>query len=160
MGGPSSEYEVSLDSGRNVVKNLDRSRFEVFPVVINRDGEFPIQMNKLADFDLAFLALHGPFGEDGTIQEIMEQIGLPYTGSRVAASRLGMNKIASKKLFQTKGIMTPEFLVIGGIGELEEAARSFGYPLVVKPSNQGSSVGVSIVRDRSALELAFDQAAA
>ena len=158
MGGPSPEHEVSISSGNNVVENLDGTRFEVSPVVIGKDGSFPFPLEQLSKFDVAFLALHGPFGEDGTIQAILEQIGLPYTGSAVAASRLGMDKIASKMLFQMKGIPTPEFGVVDSVDELANTAQLYGYPLVVKPSNQGSSVGVSIVRDPSALVEAFTSA--
>ncbi|HEB13995.1 MAG TPA: D-alanine--D-alanine ligase [candidate division WWE3 bacterium] len=158
MGGPSPEYEVSISSGNNVVENLDGIRFEVSPVVIGKDGSFPFPLEQLSKFDVAFLALHGPFGEDGTIQAILEQIGLPYTGSAVAASRLGMDKIASKMLFRMKGIPTPEFRVVDSVDELANTAQLYGYPLVVKPSNQGSSVGVSIVRDPSTLVAAFTSA--
>lgn len=158
MGGPSPEHEVSISSGNNVVENLDRIRFDASPVVIGKDGSFPLSLDGLSKFDVAFLALHGPFGEDGTIQAILEQIGLPYTGSAVAASRLGMDKVASKILFQMKGIPTPEFGVVGSVGELAATAELYGYPLVVKPSNQGSSVGVSIVHDPSALKTAFGSA--
>ncbi len=158
MGGPSPEHEVSISSGNNIVENLDQARFEVSPMVVGKDGSFPVPLDQLSQFDVAFLALHGPFGEDGTIQAILEQVKLPYTGSAVAASRLGMDKIASKILFLMKGIPTPEFKVVGKEEELTKIAQLYGYPLVVKPSNQGSSVGVSIVRDPSKLATAFASA--
>jgi D-alanine-D-alanine ligase len=158
MGGPSPEYDVSLSSGNNVAESLDRNLFKVSHVVIGKDGSFPIPLDELSKFDVAFLALHGPFGEDGAIQAILERVGLCYTGSGVGASRLGMDKIASKMLFRMKGIPTPEFKVVGNMSELSRTAKLFGLPLVVKPSNQGSSVGVSIVLDSSMLEEAFESA--
>jgi len=151
MGGPSPEYNVSLSSGDNVVANLDRKIFEVYPIVVGRDGSFPIPPEKLRKFELAFLAMHGPFGEDGTIQAILEEIGLPYTGSRVAASRLAMDKISSKNLFLKHKIQTTPFKVVESTEDLSDAARKFGFPVVIKPAAQGSSVGVSIVPDSNGL---------
>ena len=159
MGGPSPEYEVSLQSGENVIRNLDRKNFDVSGILVSKDGRFPTPLKSLRKFDLAFIAMHGPFGEDGTIQTILDEIGVAYTGSESAASRLGMDKIASKNLFIKKGIPTPDFRVVENVGEIKEAAESFGLPLMIKPSNQGSSVGVGIVRTPADFSKAFAKAA-
>src|SRR3972149_683014 len=89
-GGPSPEHEVSLASTENVMSSLDRSHFGPVKIVIGRDANFPIPLEELRKFDVAFLALHGPFGEDGTIQAILDSLDLPYTGSGTAASRRAM----------------------------------------------------------------------
>ena len=159
MGGPSPEYEVSLQSGENVIRNLDRKNFDVSGIVINKDGKFSIPPKSIRKFDLAFIAMHGPFGEDGTIQAILDEIGVAYTGSEAAASRLGMDKIASKNLFIKEGIPTPDFRVVESAYGIKDAAESFGLPLMVKPSNQGSSVGVNVVRTPAEFSKAFAEAA-
>lgn len=109
--------------------------------------------------DVVFIAMHGPFGEDGTIQGMLELAGLSYTGSGVLASALGMNKIASRKIWLNDGVPVVPFAVIRKGENSAVSLSKFSYPFVVKPSNQGSSVGVSIVRKREelkkALELAF-----
>lgn len=159
-GGPSPEYDISLGSADTVLTNLDDRRFKAEKIIVGRDGSFPVKPEKFKSrFDVVFLAMHGPFGEDGTIQEILEGVGLPYTGSQVAASRLGMDKIASKKLFAQNDISTPRFKLLNSAAELADASRLIGFPLVIKPSNQGSSVGVTIVRDSQDFEKAFKTAA-
>src|SRR3989344_4166539 len=113
-GGPSSEYNVSLASGENVIKNLNPAFFKTKKIVIDRNGKSPIKFKDLTKFDLAFIAMHGPFGEDGTIQTILDEIGIGYTGSEAAASRLGMDKIASKHFFASAGFNIAPFKVITG----------------------------------------------
>jgi D-alanine-D-alanine ligase len=159
MGGPSPEYEVSLQSGENVIRNLDRSKFDISGIVVSKDGRFPVPPRSLRKFDLAFIAMHGPFGEDGTIQAILDEIGVVFTGSEAAASRLGMDKIASKNIFIKEGIPTADFRVVESVGGIKDPAESFGLPLMIKPSNQGSSVGVSIVRTPADFPKAFAEAA-
>lgn len=159
MGGPSPEYEVSLQSGENVIRNLNRNKFDVSGIVVNQDGQFPIPPQSPRKFDLAFIAMHGPFGEDGTIQKILDEIGMAYTGSGATVSQLGMDKIASKNLFLKEGIPTPDFMVVGSVGGIKDAAESFGLPLMIKPSNQGSSVGVNLVRTPSEFSKSFAETA-
>ncbi len=151
FGGPSSEHEVSVLSGRNVLSNLSPLKYNAFPVHIRRDGEWPVSGEELSkEADVAFIALHGKYGEDGTVQDLLERLGLPYTGSGVLASALGMNKILSYRLFNSLGLNVPRFRIVSGY-DLEWRK---GYPLnipldlplVVKPYNQGSSLGVSLVR--------------
>ena len=151
MGGPSEEREVSLRSGDAVVRALAESGTEVTPIdVRSEDGD---DLNRLR-CDVAFLALHGRFGEDGTIQRILDRKGIPYTGSDADASALAMDKVDSKRRFRFLGVETPQHRVIGhGDGQdlLEQSARSLGYPVVIKPRAQGSSLGVTLHADWSTL---------
>lgn len=145
LGGWSSEREVSLASGRAVISAL-RSRGhdvrELDPAGID------ILTYPWAGVDAAFIALHGSFGEDGTVQSLLEDLRIPYTGSGPMASQLAMNKSASKQRFIASGLPTPAFQTVH-VQEPEtsvaEKAAAFGFPLVVKPNAQGSSVGVTIV---------------
>lgn len=164
MGGRSKEREVSLASGREVLAHINRDRFEVVtydPVV---------DLVKLAadapNLDVVFLALHGPFGEDGTMQGFCEMLGLSYTGSGVLSSAMAMDKEVSKRVYRTAGLPVAPDMVVGRqpAGLLAETAvaalRILGSPLVVKPLRQGSSVGLSIVSDEkelmSSLRAVFD----
>ena len=145
LGGWSSEREVSQASGRAVISAL-RSRGhdvrELDPAGID------ILTYPWAGVDAAFIALHGSFGEDGTVQSLLEDLRIPYTGSGPVASQLAMNKSASKHRFIANGLPTPAFQTVH-VQEPEssvaEKAAAFGFPLVVKPNSQGSSVGVTIV---------------
>lgn len=151
MGGPSSEREISLRSGRAAAVALGGLGHRV--AEIDMRGEDGAELAGLKT-DVAFLALHGRFGEDGEIQRLLEKRRLPYTGSGPVASRLAMDKLESKRIFLKSGIETPAYQVLSrgdGPAELEECARSLGYPLVIKPRAEGSSIGVSIHRDRSRL---------
>lgn len=141
MGGPSAEHDVSLATGRVISAALDRSRYEVSEIRIPKSGEWTVP----TDVDVAFIAMHGAYGEDGTVQQLLEDHGIPYTGSGVAASRLAMDKIRSSELFSGGGLLVPEFVGIS-LGKTL-ASSPFGYPVVVKPSSSGSSVGVTIVRN-------------
>jgi len=155
-GGFSSERAVSLDSGAAVLAAL-RSRG------IDAAGWDPAERNvaELADagFDRAWIALHGPGGEDGGLQGLLQWFGLPYTGSGILPSALAMDKVMSKRLFTANGIATPDYVVVESAGEAKRAADELGYPLVTKPAGQGSSVGMSKVFEagelRAAVELAL-----
>jgi D-alanine-D-alanine ligase len=151
MGGPSSEREVSLRSGRAAAIALTAFGHRV--AEIDMRGEDGDELKGLKA-DVAFIALHGRFGEDGKLQRLLEKRGMPYTGSGPAASALAIDKLESKRKFLKAGIETPAYQVLtrgDGPDELEAAARSLGYPLVIKPRAEGSSVGVSVHRDRSRL---------
>jgi len=187
MGGRSPEHEVSLVSGKEVVKHLNPEKYEVLPVVISKDGqnwqlknkeEFllksssdinqakdlvptlrrlePTQINKNAD--LVFIAMHGVFGEDGTVQGMLELGGIPYTGAGVLASALGMDKPIFRRVIKEAGIDSPKYLVLGKKDKIEKIWRNFKLPVVVKPSSQGSSVGVSIVHKKKEIPPALKKA--
>jgi D-alanine-D-alanine ligase len=154
MGGPSSEREVSLESGRNVLAALQSRGHDAVGVDWTRGSDLA-RLLREAGVTVVWNALHGTFGEDGCVQGLCEVMGLPYTGCGVLASALAMDKVASKCLFQVAGLRVPRWAVAGD----EAAARTFGLPCVVKPSCEGSSVGVGIVRDAAALPAAFAAAA-
>ncbi|HLT90656.1 MAG TPA: D-alanine--D-alanine ligase [Woeseiaceae bacterium] len=142
LGGRSSEREVSLETGHAVLRAL-RSRgvaAEPWDPAERDWREFVA-----ADFDRVWIALHGPGGEDGTLQGALEWLGIAYTGSGVLASALAMDKLRSKKLFGSAGIATPEYRVVESAADAERAAAEIGLPLVLKPVGEGSSVGMTKV---------------
>ena len=150
-GGPSSEREISLRSGKAVYDALLQEGIDAFFVDV-RDNIYDII--KSEHMDVAFLALHGKFGEDGTVQKILDSADIRYTGSGADASRIALDKIASKEIFIKNGIPTPEYVVA-------EKWRSFGaskFPLVVKPQFEGSSIGLTVVKEDRELEGALAKA--
>ena len=152
-GGRSGEREVSLRSGKNVFESLKRQKFDV--IQLDTDGDLIAKLKK-NKIDVVFIVLHGKGGEDGTIQGLLEIAQIPYTGSGVLASALAMNKVASKRIFQAVGIPTPKFIEVEPYSdfkkEAERVRRIFPYPMVVKPTSEGSSLGVTIVRKDDDLE--------
>lgn len=149
MGGPSAEREVSLATGRGISKALRSLGAEVVEIDV-RDENFPLPQN----VELAFIALHGTFGEDGQVQQILEQRGVPYTGEGVEESRLAFDKIRSKEKFRQHGVRTPEWETI----EAHQRPR-LALPIVVKAPRQGSTVGVHIVKASQDLDRAIAGAA-
>lgn len=151
MGGISSEREVSLQTGREMLQHLDRERYEAVPLRIDRPSDL-IDLVRREGIDLALIALHGEFGEDGTVQGTLETLGIPYTGSGVLASSLCMNKQLSKMLLTAGGITTPLGLNWRGMDDYDpKAVEELGYPVVVKPNNGGSSIGIGMVRGEQEL---------
>ena len=150
-GGDSRECEISRLSGMAVSEALRSRGLDIIDIDV-RNGFLETLADSKAK--VAFLALHGGFGEDGQIQAILEEAGIPYTGSGPTASRIAMSKPATKRLLIQNGIATPEFCLAGpaaGEGTIIQAAEELGYPLVTKPPGDGSSLGVSIVSDPSEL---------
>ncbi len=155
MGGSSAEREISLISGKAVLAALlarDVNAIAFDP------AEVPVWQLPELGVDRAFLILHGRQGEDGTIQGALEMLGIPYTGSGVMASALSMDKVRTKILWSAAGVPTPRWKVVGSAAELSEAADILGFPLVVKPAHEGSSIGVSVVRQPADLRAAYDEA--
>jgi len=148
MGGPGSERDVSLATGRGVSKALRSLGAEVVDVDV-RDEKFVLPK----DVDFAFITIHGTFGEDGELQKILEERGVPYTGDGVEASRAAFDKVLSKEKFREHNVVTPEWEVV-------EVGRrpTISVPLVVKAPRQGSTVGVVIVKDASELDSAMAEA--
>lgn len=175
MGGPSAEHEVSLNTGRMIVAALDPKKYRVTPVTITKEGKwvFPkakrftlgraFDTLKALKIDTVFVAMHGPFGEDGTIQGLLDCAGIPYTGSGVLASALAMDKAKAYELFVARGLRVPKHIVVSkkewgvkkGADVLRHAVRAAGIPAVVKPVGLGSSVGVSIVKEERDLKKAI-----
>ncbi len=200
FGGRSGEHEVSLVSAQSVMEAMDRSKYEIVPIGIDREGRWigggnpmaylrsraklqlgdgwtsedpgdctiwgklpPIEL--LESLDVAFPVLHGPYGEDGTIQGLLEMAGVPYVGSGVAASAVGMDKAISKALFQAKGLPVLPYVVVSRkkwqeqkSSVIREVEGQLRYPMFVKPANLGSSVGISKAKNREELEKGLDLA--
>ena len=154
-GGFSDEREVSLDTGAAVTAAL-RSRD--IDAVSWDPAERDMTEFAAADFDRVWIALHGPGGEDGALQGMLQWLNMPYTGSGILASALAMDKVLSKHLFKAASIGTPDYVVIEASGDAKLAADEFGFPLVLKPSGQGSSVGMSKVFAADELRAAVDLA--
>ena len=147
MGGWSSEREISLRSGKNIFQSLKRQGFNCTAIDIGKNFTQQIERAKI---DIAFIILHGKPGEDGTIQGFLELKGIPYTGSGVVASAVGMDKILAKRLFASVGIPTPDFVPIPTDSDfntgIKQAEKELGYPMILKPRYEGSSVGMKLFR--------------
>jgi len=160
-GGPSSEHEVSLNSGKNVWQNLDKQKYESDLIKISKSGEFFLENKKLKfisagwresdlkKYDVIFLALHGEFGEDGKIQALLDLLKVPYTCSGVSASAWGIDKNKTNLLVEKYGVKVPRTIVLNknfSKSKLAKLEKQLSFPLVVKPNQAGSSVGVVIVK--------------
>jgi D-alanine-D-alanine ligase len=156
LGGKSAEREVSLKSGGMVLKALRSRGVDAHPFDPAERG-----LDALIDekFDRVFIALHGRFGEDGTVQGILEWLGIPYTGSGVLASALAMDKLRTKRIWGAEKLPTPKYEQLGEQTNFRIAARRLGVPLMVKPASEGSSIGMSKVRAAGKLEEAWRLAA-
>lgn len=157
-GGISSEREISLQSGDQVYEALDKKKFDVIRYDPKTD------LNRLVaeapNIDAALIILHGPYGEDGTVQGLLDLLDIPYQGSGVLGSAIAMNKLVSKQLYERFGLPVPPYIVIQHNNAIdpEEYLERLGMPLVVKPVKGGSSVGISIVKSKESLKNAVDEA--
>jgi len=154
-GGLSNEREISLKSGRAVYNALKKRNQDA---VLVDPGDDTRGILRRVGPDIVFLALHGRFGEDGTVQSILEEARIPYTGSGVWASGLALDKIASRELFLKNGLKVPSYKVIKTNTGIGETCREFETPFVIKPRREGSSIGLSIVSDRAHINTALDMA--
>lgn len=154
-GGPSSEREISLRSGRAVSDALTGEGLNAIFLDVRDDLCAIIERTRI---DFAFIALHGRFGEDGSVQKILEAAHIPYTGSGVEASRRALDKIASKEIFVAEGIPTADFIVLEKGTAWLARAQAFPFPAVVKPQYEGSSIGLSVVPSAAAVEAAVIEA--
>ena len=154
-GGESAEREVSLNTGAAVLGALQSRGVDAHGW---DPADQPITELAAAHFDRVWIALHGPGGEDGAIQGALQWLGLPYTGSDVMASALAMDKVRSKRVFDAAGIPTPDYAVIRHYSHAVLAAEDFGYPLILKPARQGSSVGMTKVFEAGELAAAVELA--
>ncbi len=158
LGGRSAEREVSLNSGAQVARALRERGHEVVEID-PLDDDF-VALLRASRADVVFIALHGRLGEDGTMQGLLEVLGLPYVGSGVLASAVAMNKVVSKHLYTQAGLKTPAYLALrrGAPIDVERITAELGPRTVVKPANEGSSVGMTIVHDPAGLADAIDLA--
>ncbi|EDT79200.1 D-alanine--D-alanine ligase [Clostridium perfringens] len=138
MGGISSEREVSLASGESIFNHIDKEKYEVSKIIINNKRDI---LEKVTGLDFALLALHGKFGEDGTVQAFLDIIDIPYSGCGALSSSLCMDKNLSKKVLKAENIRTAKWITVKSIEEIDyEKIEEIGYPVFVKPNNGGSSV--------------------
>ena len=156
MGGPSAEREVSLKSGNAVLAALKRQGIEAHSIDADKST---LRLLEDGRFDRAFIALHGRWGEDGVIQGALEVLDIPYTGSGVLGSALGMDKLRTKFLWTAAGIPTPEYAVLAPGTNLDQVAVRLGLPVFVKPVREGSSLGVSKAKTAAELKTAWETAA-
>ncbi len=176
MGGPSAEREVSLVTGKAVFDNLDRKKYLPSLVEMSKDGYFwlvqengkrrklDLQNKDRKIFDIIFIALHGSPGEDGGVQGMLESLKIKYTGPGVLASALAMNKVFSAQIYFANGLPYPEFIHFTKDGWKREAGKiteeienKISFPLVIKPVDQGSAVGVSIIKNKVELKKSIDK---
>ena len=153
LGGKSAERDVSLNSGTRVLAALQRQGVDAHPF-----DPAERKLDELAAFDRAFIALHGRYGEDGTIQGALELMGIPYTGSGVMASAVGMDKWRTKLLWRAVGLPIPEFVMLDADSDFDAVERQLGLPLFVKPDCEGSSIGISMVKQAGKLKSAYNMA--
>ncbi len=157
MGGVSAERDVSLRTGEGIYEALQERGYDVTKVFVDREIDRTLRATPI---DVAFLALHGTYGEDGCVQGLLELLGIPYTGSGVMASALAMDKLKAKQLFRLYNVPTPPYYSVRAeqLDELEEVHGSFGFPVFVKPRCQGSSVGAGRAESMSELRARCDEA--
>lgn len=156
MGGWSAERDVSLDSGAQVLAALQRQGVNAHGVDVNREN---LLLLKNVGFDRAFNILHGPGGEDGIVQSVLQVLGIPLTGSGVLASALAMDKLRTKQIWESAGIPTPSYRLLEDDTDLEAVVEALGLPIFVKPATEGSSIGMSRVERGEDLAAAYAHAA-
>ncbi|WP_020167693.1 MULTISPECIES: D-alanine--D-alanine ligase [Methylotenera] len=154
LGGKSGEREVSLKSGSAVLAALKRQGVDA--VAFDPVNE---ALSEVSKFDRVFISLHGRFGEDGTIQGALELMDIPFTGSGVMASSLGMDKWRTKLMWRAVGVATPDFELVNADSDFAAIEQKLGLPLFVKPANEGSSIGISKVKQAGGLKAAYALAA-
>ena len=158
-GGISSERKISLLTGKNIFNSLLKSGYNT--VLIDPKDNF---LSRLKEINLAFLALHGKYGEDGTVQGLLEFAKIPYTGSGILGSAIAINKILSKKILRYENIITPDYIAADFknkpcLSELKNFLnKMLAYPVIVKPNTEGSTIGINIVNDDTQLEYAVSDA--
>ncbi|MGW8390757.1 D-alanine--D-alanine ligase [Pseudoduganella sp. HUAS MS19] len=157
MGGLSAERDVSIMSGTGVLAALQSQGVDAHAF---DPGQRSLAELAAEKFDRVFIALHGRYGEDGSIQGALELLGIPYTGSGVMASSVGMDKITTKILWLRENLPTPEYAVLGVDSDLDAEAARLGLPLIMKPPHEGSTIGITKVNDKAGLQAAYDAAAA
>ncbi len=157
-GGKSAEHEVSLQSAKNVMSALDKNKYTIVPIKINKDGKF--NFSSLKKVDVIFPVLHGPFGEDGTMQGVFKEMGKPFVGSGVLGSALGMDKDVMKRLFMQAKIPIGKFITLKSTEKIDfnKAKKELGLPIFIKPANMGSSIGVNKVKNEKEFGVAIKEA--
>ncbi|AOR24428.1 D-alanine--D-alanine ligase [Clostridium taeniosporum] len=156
MGGISSEREISLKSGKSIVDSINKDKYEVVPIVIDEKEDI---INKVKGIDFALLALHGQFGEDGTVQSVLQTLGIPYSGCGPLSSSMCMDKDISKCILKASNIRTAPWINLRRNDEINyQEIEKMGYPVVVKPTHGGSSVATFIIKDEKDIKNAVKEA--
>jgi len=153
LGGNSNEREISLESGQAVLESLKKNGIDAYPLDPKIDC-----MEELRNFDRVFICLHGKDGEDGTVQGMLDEMNIPYTGSGKKASSIGMDKFISKSIWRDNGINTPEFIKIDQSDNYEAIINAMNLPFFIKPANSGSSIGINKVRSKDEFIRAHQEA--
>lgn len=158
FGGKSAEHEVSIQSARNVINALDKKKYQIVPIKIPKNGSFNFSLIK--KLDIVFPVLHGPYGEDGSIQGLLKLAGVPFVGAGVLGSAVGMDKDVMKWLLREAGIPIGKFIAIKAHEKIsfEKVKKELGLPVFIKPANMGSSVGISKVKDKKNFNQAVKEA--
>lgn len=158
FGGKSAEHEVSLQSAKNVIEAIDKNKYNPIPIFIDKNGAW--NQNKLKTIDVIFPVLHGPFGEDGTMQGLLKLANIPFVGASVLGSAVGMDKDVMKRLLRDADLPIGKFLTFKekDIPNYEDAVKNLGLPFFVKPANMGSSVGVSKISEKKNFDKAIREA--
>ena len=152
MGGISSEREVSLNSGKSIMEHINKEKYEVIPVVIDKKEDV---IEKTKGLDFAFLALHGKFGEDGEIQSVLQTLNIPYSGCGPLSSGICMDKDLAKSVLKAKGIRTAKWINVKSVEEIDyDKIEEMGYPVFIKPTNGGSSVATFKIKKKEDVEAA------
>lgn len=155
MGGISSEREISLKSGNSIIDNIDKEKYEVVSIVIDKKEDI---ITKTKGIDFALLALHGQFGEDGTVQAVLQTIGIPYSGCGPLSSAMCMDKDVSKSILEAAGIRNAPWINLRKGDKIDfNEINKLGYPVVVKPTHGGSSVATFIVKEEKDLESCVEE---
>lgn len=152
FGGRSAEREISLISGNGVLQALKSRGIDAHAFDPGTQSLAELAEQK---FDRVFIALHGRYGEDGSLQGALEQLGIPYTGSGVMASSIGMDKVTTKKIWLTEGVPTPQYAIVDADSDLDAVVAKLGLPLIVKPPLEGSSIGITKVTETAQLQEAI-----
>ncbi|MFZ6849154.1 D-alanine--D-alanine ligase [Undibacterium sp. RuRC25W] len=156
FGGRSAEHDISVMSGTGVLAALKARGVDAHPFDPSQRNVAELAAEK---FDRVFIALHGRYGEDGTLQGVLEQLNIPYTGSGVMASAIAMDKIFTKRIWQTHGLSTPKYAVLTPETSLREVPDELGLPLIIKPPHEGSTIGITKVKGYSEMQDAYALAA-
>lgn len=156
FGGRSAEHDVSIMSGNGVLAALKTKGIDAYAFDPSQRSIAELAAEK---FDRVFIALHGRYGEDGSMQGVLEQLNIPYTGSGVMASAIAMDKIFTKRIWQTHGISTPGYAVLNSQSDLTKIAQNLGLPLIMKPPHEGSTIGITKVSTATEMQQAYTLAA-
>jgi D-alanine-D-alanine ligase len=158
FGGKSAEHDVSLVSAKNVIGALDKNKYQIFSIKIDRNGKFDLK--KFKNLDVIFPVLHGPFGEDGSMQGLLKLAGVPFIGPSVLGSAVSMDKDVMKRLFKEAGISIGKFVAVyaGEKISFKKISKKLGLPMFIKPANMGSSVGINKVYKKNEFKKAIKDA--